>query len=161
LCAFGATLGVAMTVIGSGLAAADPATTPANPFLAEIAAQIGLPAQVWTASGTHTARGHTSAAAQTTSVEGMRADCDNINLNKKLSTDFLSGVFRPGLIGFFYKCENVSPDTNKYWFTIAAADPMQIDKLCDPATTYQLVYDQQHDTYWIDEPFTCTARTSP
>jgi hypothetical protein len=155
LCALGATLGVSMTVIGGGLAAADPATTPANPFLAEIAAQIGLPAQVWTASGTHTARGYTSAAAQTTSVEGMRADCDNINLNKKPATDFLSGVFGPGLIGFFYKCENVSPDTNKYWFTIAAADPMQIDKL------YQLVYDQQHDTYWIDEPFTCTARASP
>ena len=126
LCALG--VGVAMTMIGSGISAADPATTPANPFLAEIAAQLGLPAQVWTASGTHTARGYTSAAAQTTSVAGMRADCDNINLNKKLSTDFLSGVFGPGLIGFFY---------------------------------YQLVYDQQHDTYWIDEPFTCTARTSP
>ena len=159
LCALG--VGVAMTMIGSGISAADPATTPANPFLTEIAAQLGLPAQVWTASGTHTARGYTSAAAQTTSVEGMRADCDNINLNKKLSTDFLSGVFGPGLIGFFYRCENVSPDTNKYWFTIAAADPAQIDKLCDPATTYQLVYDQQHDTYWIDEPLTCTARTSP
>jgi PAB1-binding protein PBP1 len=157
-CALGATLGAAM-IVGSGIGAADPAsTTPANPFLAEIAAQIGLPAQVWTASGTHTARGYTSAAAQTTSVEGMRADCDNINLNKKLSTNFLSGVFAPGLIGFFYKCENISPDTNKYWFTIAAADPAQIDKLCDPATTYQLVYDQQHDTYWIDEPFTCTDR---
>ena len=104
---------------GSGIGAADPA----NPFLTEIAEQVGLPAQVWTASGTHTARGYTSAAAQTTSVEGMRADCDNINLNKKLSTDFLSGVFGPGLIGFFYKCENISADTNKYWFTIAAADP--------------------------------------
>ena len=44
---------------------------------------------------------------------------------------------------------------------IGAADPAQIEKLCDPATTYQLVYDKQHDTYWIDEPFTCTARTSP
>ena len=130
LCALGATLGAALTMIGPGSAigAADPAASPANPLLAQIAAQIGLPAQVWTASGTHTARGYTSAAAQTTSVEGMRADCDNINLNKKLSTDFLSGVFGPGLIGFFY---------------------------------YQLVYDQQHDTYWIDEPFTCTARTSP
>ena len=105
LCALGATLGAALTMIGpgSGVGAADPAASPANPLLAQI-------------------------AAQTTSVEGMRADCDNINLNKKLSTDFLSGVFGPGLIGFFY---------------------------------YQLVYDQQHDTYWIDEPFTCTARTSP
>ena len=130
LCALGATLGAALTMIGpgSGVGAADPAASPANPLLAQIAAQIGLPAQVWTASGTHTARGYTSAAAQTTSVEGMRADCDNINLNKKLSTDFLRGVFGPGLIGFFY---------------------------------YQLVYDQQHDTYWIDEPFTCTARSSP
>jgi hypothetical protein len=59
------------------------------------------------------ASGYTSAAAQITSVEGMRADCDIINLNKKLATDFLSGVFGPGLIGFFYKCENISPDTNK------------------------------------------------
>ena len=70
-------------------------------------------------------------------------------------------MFGPGVFGFFDKCENISPDTNEYWFTIAAADKAQIDKLCDPATTYQLVYDQQHDTYWIDEPFTCTARTGP
>ena len=34
----------------------------------------------------------------------MKADCDNINLNRKLSTDFLRDVFGPGLIGFFYKC---------------------------------------------------------
>lgn len=162
LCA-GATLVAAMTVGPGGAvgaAAPDPAS-PGNPFLAEIAAQVGLPAQVWTASGTHTAKGYTTEAAQTTSVEGMRQDCENINLNKKLSTDFLSGVFGPGLIGFFYKCHNISPDTNMYWFTIASADKSQIDKLCDPATTYQVVYDRQHDTYWIDEPFTCTTRTSP
>jgi hypothetical protein len=36
LCALGATLGAAMTVMGpgSGLAVADPAIAPANPFLA-------------------------------------------------------------------------------------------------------------------------------
>ena len=71
LCALGATLAAAMATIGTGIGVADPATTPANPFLAEIAEQIGLPAQVWTASGTHTARGYTSSAAQTTSVEGI------------------------------------------------------------------------------------------
>ncbi|WP_156432821.1 hypothetical protein [Mycobacterium sp. M26] len=146
----------------AGPAAADPDTTsPPNPFLTEVATQIGLPAQVWTASGTHTARGYTTEAAQTTSVEGMRADCDNINLNKKLSTDFLSVVFGPGLRGFFYRCENIGPGVNKYWFTIASADKAQIDTLCDPATTYPVVYDQQHNTYWIDEPFTCITRTAP
>ena len=95
-----------------------------------------LPAPRWTASGIHTAKGFTTAAAQTTSVAGMKADCDNINLNRKLSTDFLRDVFGPGLIGFFYKCENISADTNQYWFTIASGDPAQIDKLCDPATQY-------------------------
>lgn len=152
-------------VLGPGTAAAQPggadAASPDNPFLAEVAEQIGLPDAVWTASGTHTAKGFTTAAAQATSVEGMRADCENINLNKKLATDFLNGVFGPGVKGFFYKCQNISPDTNMYWFTVAAADKAEIDKLCDPATTYPVVYDQQHDTYWIDEPFTCTTRTSP
>ena len=161
VCALGAGALVAVG-LGAGSAAADPdATSPAHPFLAEIATQIGLPAQIWTASGTHTARGYTTEAAQTTRVDGMRADCDNINLNKKLATDFLSAAFGPGLWGFFYKCENISPGVNKYWFTIASADKAQIDKLCDPTTTYPVVYDQQHNTYWIDEPFTCTTRTAP
>jgi hypothetical protein len=62
MCALGAgaTLGAVLTMLGpgSGISAADPA----NPLLTEIAAQVGLPAQVWTASGTHTAHGYTSAA---------------------------------------------------------------------------------------------------
>ena len=41
------------------------------------------------------AKGYTTAAAEQTSVAGMKADCDNINLNKKLSTDFLQRRVRP------------------------------------------------------------------
>jgi hypothetical protein len=96
-------------------AGSDPGTTnqttqaqaalPAGPLLADVAEQIALPAHTWTASGTHTAKGYTTEAGETTSI--------------------------------------------------------QIDKLCDPATTYPIVHDEQHDTYWIDEPFTCTRRTGP
>jgi hypothetical protein len=132
-----------------------------RPLLDVVAEQIGLPAQSWTASGTHTAKGYVSEDARTTSVEGMKADCDNINLNKKLAGDFRSDVFGQGMKGFFYKCEKVAADTNKYWFTISSADKAQIDKLCDPATSYPIVYDQQHDAYWRDEPFTCTSRVGP
>ena len=154
-----------LAIAGSAVSTAQP-DSPVTPsgqgdFLAVIAAQTGLPAPRWTASGVHTAKGYTTAAAQTTSVAGMKADCDNINLNRKLSTDFLRDVFGPGLIGFFYRCENISPDTNQYWFTITSGDPAQIDKLCDPATQYPIVYDAQHDTYWRDEPFTCTDRVGP
>ncbi len=139
---------------GCATSTAEP-TTPNQPFLDVIAEQIGLPPQAVTVSGTHTAKGYVSAAAQTTNVAGMQADCDNINLNKKLATDFRSDVFGPGVKGFFYKCEKVAPDTNKYWFTIGSADRAQIDKVCDPATAYPIVYDQQHDTYWLDEAFSC------
>ena len=158
-------IAAALAVGGCPSAAAQPEspTTPSasGDFLTVVANQTGLPAPRWTASGIHTAKGFTTAAAQTTSVAGMRADCDNINLNRKLSTDFLRDVFGPGLIGFFYKCENISADTNQYWFTIASGDPAQIDKLCDPATQYPVVYDAQHNTYWRDEPFTCTDRFGP
>ncbi|TQC49570.1 hypothetical protein EEB14_08960 [Rhodococcus sp. WS4] len=69
---------------------AESATTqseapPGSPLLAEVAEQIALPAQTWTASGTHTAKGYTSETAETTSAPGMKADCDNINLDKKLA----------------------------------------------------------------------------
>lgn len=53
------------------------------------------------------------------------------------------------------------PDTNKQWLIISSADKAQIDELCDPATMYPIVHDEQHDTYWIDEPFTCTGKTGP
>lgn len=39
--------------------------------------------------------------------------------------------------------------------------PPQIDKLCDPATKSPIVHDAQHNTYWIDEPFSCTSKMSP
>jgi hypothetical protein len=146
--------------------AAEPRTTaPPAPatgaFLASVAEQVGLPATNWTASGTHTARGYTTETADITNVEGMNADCDNINLNKKLAANFRSDVFGDGVKGFFYRCENIAPDTNKYWFTISSGDKAQIDTVCDPTTKYPLVYDPQHETYWIDEPFTCTSRVGP
>jgi hypothetical protein len=156
----------AMGIGVGGLAEAGAATRAEeppspSPLLGEVAEQIALPERTWTAWGTHTAKGYTTEAAETVNVEGMKADCENINLNKKLSADFRSDVFGPGVKGFFYRCERVAPDTNKYWFTISSADRSQIDKLCDPNTEYPIVYDQQHDTYWIDEPFTCTKRAAP
>lgn len=134
---------------------------PHSPLLAEVAEQIALPERTWTVWGTHTAKGYTTKAADTTNVKGMKADCENINLNKKLAADFRSDVFGPGVKGFFYGCERVARDTNKYWFTISSADRGQIEKLCDPNAEYPIVYDEQHDTYWIDEPFTCTSLAAP
>ncbi|UKY54594.1 hypothetical protein [Streptomyces inhibens] len=160
-----ATLGIGVAVV-VGIAdtttttQAEP-TTPGSPLLAEVAEQIALPARTWTASGTHTAKGYTTQAAETVSVEGMKADCDNINLNKKLAGDFRSDVFGSGMKGFFYKCQRVGPGTNKYWFTISSANQAQMHKLCDPSTKYPIVHDEQHDTYWIDEPFTCTSWSDP
>ncbi|KAJ5950911.1 uncharacterized protein N7479_009324 [Penicillium vulpinum] len=137
------------------------ATVSNSLLLAEVAQQLSLPASTWSASGTHTAKGYTSKSAETASVEGLKQDCDNINLNKKLAIDFRSDVFGPGVTGFFYKCEKVSNDTNNYWFTISAGEKTQIDKICNPGTTYPIVHDQQHDTWFIDEPFDCIRQTNP
>ncbi|MET7609179.1 hypothetical protein [Streptomyces avermitilis] len=157
-----ATMGTAASVAGCTAEARTATQTEAiaqgSPLLAQVAQQIALPAKTWTASGTHTAKGYTTKAAKAVNVEGMKADCVNINLNKKLSVDFRSDVFGPGMKGFFYKCQKVRPGTNQYWFTISSADRTQIDRLCDPTTRYPIVQDGQHDTYWIDEPFTCDTR---
>ena len=155
--------GIAVAGGSAEVGATPPPEAPAphSPFLAEVAEQIALPARTWTAWGTHTAKGYTTEAADTTNVEGMRADCENINLNKKLAADFRRDVFGPGVKGFFYRCERIARDTNKYWFTISFADRDQIDALCDPYTEYPIVYDEQHDTYWLDEPFMCTRRAAP
>lgn len=152
-----AAAGVGVVLSGCASSVAQP--PPSGGFLASVAEQIGLPPTYSTASGTHTARGYTTDAADVTSFEGMKADCDNINLNKKLAANFRSDVFGDGVKGFFFKCENIAPDTNMYWFTISSGDPAQLDRVCDPATKYPLVYDAQHNTYWIDEPFTCTSRS--
>ncbi|KAJ5767184.1 uncharacterized protein N7511_004800 [Penicillium nucicola] len=137
------------------------ATVTSSLLLASIADQLSIPASTWSANGTHTAKGFTSQSADTADIDGLKQDCDNINLNKKLATDFRSDVLGAGVIGFFYKCEKISDDTNKYWFTISAGDKAQIDRLCDQDTTYPIVYDQQHDTWFIDEPFDCTRRSNP
>ncbi|CAI7580726.1 unnamed protein product [Penicillium manginii] len=130
-------------------------------LLTQIAETVQLPMFTWSANGTHTAKGFTSKEANTASVEGLKEDCDNINLNKKLSVDFRSDVFGEGLIGFFYKCEPISHDTNLYWFTISSGNRSQIDKLCSQKSSYPIVYDSQHNTWFVDEPFDCTQRTSP
>merc|ERR1712066_1059168 len=118
-----------------------------------------LPANAYTVSGTHFAQGYTTGSAMDINAEGMQADCDNINLNMKLSTSFRSDVFGPGLKGFFYKCRKVG-DQNKYWFTIGSADVGSMIKLCDSSTQYPIVYDSQHDTYWQDMPFSCFGAPS-
>ena len=130
-------------------------------LLAQVAQSIDLPMRTFSANGTHTAKGFTTRQANVTNVEGLRQDCDNININKKLTANFRSDVLGPGVKGFFSKCENIRPDTNLYWFTISSADPAQIDKLCNPNTTFPIILDRQHNTWFIDEPFNCTQRTSP
>ncbi|KAJ5182204.1 hypothetical protein N7449_012351 [Penicillium cf. viridicatum] len=150
------TLGVMNASIGC-----SASTVTNSLLLAEVSKQLSLPASTWSTSGTHTAKGYTSESAETSSMEGLKHDCDNINFNKKLAVDFRSDVFGPGVMGFFYKCEKVSYDTNNYWFTISAGNKTQVDRLCDPGTTYPIVYDQQYDTWFIDEPFDCTRRTNP
>lgn len=130
-------------------------------FLKQIAESVSLPTATWSANGTHTAKGYTSQDATMTSAQGMQADCENINLNKKIAANFRSDVFGDGLIGYFYKCEMIRPDTNMYWFTISSGDAAQIDKLCEPNTNFPIVFDSQHNTWWIDEPFDCTQRTGP
>ncbi|KAJ6013439.1 hypothetical protein N7540_008030 [Penicillium herquei] len=134
---------------------------PESLLLNSVAESIALPMYTWSANGTHQAKGYTTKQADVTDVQGMSQDCENINLNRKLATNFRSDVLGPGVIGFFYKCEKISDDTNLYWFTISSGEKSQIDQLCDPNQTYPIVYDQQHNTWFIDEPFDCTQRTSP
>ncbi|KAJ5091766.1 hypothetical protein NUU61_006636 [Penicillium alfredii] len=147
-----------LSILATGCTAA---TVTNSLLLASIAEQLALPAMTWSANGTHTAKGFTTQQADTASAEGLKADCDNINLNKKLATDFRSDVLGAGVTGFFFKCESVSADTNKYWFTISSGSSAQIDKLCDSNTKYPIVFDKQHNTWFIDEPFDCARRTSP
>jgi len=134
--------------------------TPPRPFseafLTSVSEQMRLPRMLHTVSGTHFAQGYTNKTTEKINVEGMREDCENINLNYKLSDAFRSDVFGSEMKGFFYKCEKVG-DKNKYWFTIGSESRSDIKKLCDPSTTYPIVYDAQHDTYWQDFPFTCDS----
>jgi hypothetical protein len=125
---------------------------PNSAFLKSFSEQTSLPACIWTAKGTHTAKGYTNAAAETTSIEGMQADCDNINLNKKLASDFRSDVLVLGSRDSFTN----ATDTNLYWSTISSQ--ARIDRLCNMTAAYPIVYDEQHDAYWIDEPFVCATR---
>ncbi|KAJ5578005.1 uncharacterized protein N7459_006969 [Penicillium hispanicum] len=128
--------GLLFATLGLFIAGTECATiTVSNSLLlTQVAGSIALPIFTFSASGTHTAKGYTTQQANVTSVEGMQQDCDNINLNRKLASDFRSDVLGPGVKGFFYKCEKTRPDTNLYWFTISSADPTPINKLCSPNT---------------------------
>merc|ERR1712176_1698425 len=66
-----------------------------NVFLRSVATQMKVPADAYTVSGTHFAQGYTSEDAKSLNVAGMQADCDNININEKLSASFRSDVFGP------------------------------------------------------------------
>ncbi|KAJ5097033.1 hypothetical protein N7456_007754 [Penicillium angulare] len=148
--------------LGLMLAGTSSAMQASNSLLLNsVAESLALPMYTWSANGTHHAKGYTTKDANETDVKGMHEDCENINLNRKLATDFRSDVLGPGAIGFFYKCERISHDTNLYWFTISSGEQSQIDQLCDPNQKYPIVYDSQHNTWFIDEPFECTQRTSP
>lgn len=134
---------------------------PQSLLLNSVAQSLALPMYTWSANGTHNAKGYTTEKADVADVQGLFEDCENINLNRKLATNFRSDVFGPGVIGFFYKCEKISNDTNMYWFTISSGERSQIDQLCGSNQNLPIVYDQQHNTWFIDEPFDCTQRTSP
>lgn len=134
---------------------------PNSLLLDSVAEALALPMFTWSANGTHNAKAFTTKQANVTSSRGLKEDCENINLNRKLATDFRSDVLGDGVSGFFYKCEQISATTNKYWFTISAGDQSQIDKLCSSDTSYPIVYDGQHKTWFVDEPFDCTQRTAP
>lgn len=151
----------AMGLLAAATECSATMTVPNSLFLQEIAESVSLPMFTWSANGTHTAKGYTSKNASVTSVQGMHEDCENINLNKKIAVDFRSDVFGNGLIGYFYKCEKIRPDTNMYWFTISSGESAQIDELCARNSSLPIVYDSQHNTWWIDEPFECTQRTGP
>jgi hypothetical protein len=64
------------------------ATSASSRLFVTVAAEQPVPALMRprvVTSGTHTAKGYTSESAETASVEGLKQDCDNINLNKKLA----------------------------------------------------------------------------
>jgi len=142
-------------------------------FLTIIGKSIGFePNQsYYTVQGLHYAQGFKTERANEIYADGMQQDCDNINMNRKLATNFRSDIFGDGIIGFFDSCVleevtgaktsmiNATATTNKnlYTFTLTSANKSQIDLLCSEENPLPIVYDDQHDTYWIDEPFNCTT----
>merc|ERR1712146_825497 len=115
-------------------------------------------ANSYTIQGLHYAIGYESESGADSAInaEGMRQDCENINLNRKLATNFRSDVFGDGIIGFFDDCK-LDNETNKnlYKFTLSSTNKTQLETVCNNKDDLPLVYDAQHDTYWIDEPFNC------
>ena len=129
-------------------------------FLEVVAESIGLQPDSFTVQGLHYAQGFVTESGNELNVEGMRQDCENINLNRKLATDFRSDVFGDGLIGFFDHCElDTTTNKNLNQFTLSSTDKLQLERVCNNTAPLPIVYDSQHDTYWIDEPFNCTQIT--
>jgi len=65
-------------------------------------------------------------------------------------------VFGDGIIGFFDDCKkDETTNKNLYKFTLSSTNKTQLEMVCNNKDDLPLVYDAQHDTYWIDEPFNC------
>mmetsp|Transcript_8667 Transcript_8667/g.9939 ORF Transcript_8667/g.9939 Transcript_8667/m.9939 type:complete len:207 (-) Transcript_8667:133-753(-) len=133
-------------------------------FLTIVGESIGIkPNQSYfTVQGLHYAQGFKTHDALEVNRKGMYQDCDNINRNKKLATNFRSDFFGNGLIGFFDSCEQVDlvhsfTTKNLYKFTLSSTNKTQLDAVCANKKPLPLSYDDQHDTYWIDFPFECTT----
>merc|ERR1711908_38274 len=64
--------------------------------------------------------------------------------------------FGDGIIGFFDDCKlDTTTNKNLYKFTLSSTNKTQLEMVCNNKDDLPLVYDAQHDTYWIDEPFNC------
>jgi len=133
-------------------------------FLAIVGKSVGIkPNQSYfTVQGLHFAQGFKTDNALEVNLEGMYQDCDNINRNKKLATNFRSDFFGNDIIGFFDSCEQVEVERsfttkNLYKFTLSSTNKTQLDFVCANTNPLPINHDVQHDTYWIDFPFNCTT----
>ena len=150
----------AQTCCGSDEVTAGTEGSSELNFLEVVAESIGLQPDSFTVQGLHSAQGFVTESGNEINVEGMRQDCENINLNRKLATDFRSDFFGDGLIGFFDHCElDTTTNKNLNKFTLSSTDKLQLERVCNNRAPLPIVYDSQHDTYWIDEPFNCTQIT--
>lgn len=115
--------------------------------------QLAIPASMtWSASGTQTAKGYTSESTETASVEGLKQDCDNIDFNGPSTSAAMFLVSGLWVSSTSARRLATIPTTTGSPSVLAA----RLDKLCDTSTTYPIIHDQQHDTWFIDEPFDCT-----
>jgi hypothetical protein len=97
-------------------------------FLDIVQKLIGLPPKTFTVTGQHYAQGFKTENAKEISTEGMRQDCENINLNKKFATVFRSDYFGNDVFGFFDSCV-LDGDRTLYAFTVASENQTQLENL--------------------------------